>query len=99
MAILVEHPTTSFGFIGSRSIDKDDNVEGYRLTQRYRIYRWLVTVLLGHETFQHYEFDAISAYLLVNRRHADVDAMKERYMRMFSETYGGVHDVADQSDS
>ena len=95
IAILEDHPSASFGFVGSRSIDKDDNVEGYRLTQRYRIYRWLVNVLLGHETFQHYEFDAISAYLLVNRAHADVDAAKERFVRMFSDTYGGIHDLGE----
>lgn len=91
--ILKEHPDASFGFVGSRSIDRDQNVEGISLTQRYRIYRWLATVLLGDRTFQHYEFDRVSAYLLVNRCHHDVDVMKERYMRKFSEIYGGIHDV------
>lgn len=93
LATLKEHPSASFGFVGSRSIDRDQHVEGASLTQRYRIYRWLATVLLGGRTFQHYEFDTISAYLLVNRRHADVEAAKDRYMRMFSEAYGGIHDV------
>lgn len=52
--ILQEHPTSSFGFIGSRTLDRlSGKVESYYNNQRFRVDREVVAYKFGIVTFEH----------------------------------------------
>jgi len=93
--ILQEYPNASFGFIGSRSYDrKSKTLENYQNTQRYNVYTYLVNKTIGHKTFQHYQYDELSGYLLVNRKNLWNIQVKERAIaKMFALTYNNLPDV------
>lgn len=92
--LLKKYPEASFGFIGARGIDKASNtVEGYRKTQRFRVYRTMVNETVGPDTFEHFEYEDVSGYLLINRLAQGI-SKKERLMKkMFSDTYTNLLDV------
>ena len=87
--LLSMYPTASFAFNGSRTVDLvSDKIEGYNTNQRFRIYRHIADALIGRETFEHYEFPEISAYLLVNRNSCtNTDTRKEEIKDMFLDIY------------
>lgn len=93
--LLLTHPTSSFGFVGARTIDKlSGKVENYNNNQRFRIYRELIAKKFGTRTFEHIEYPGISGYLLVNRNSGSDVATKEfAIKRMFSQNYDSLHDV------
>ena len=62
--ILEEDPKASFFFIGAND-DKD--VRG-RATRRFRVYHNFATSAVGEEQFEHFRFDNLSLYILVNKR-------------------------------
>ena len=87
--LLNMHPTASFAFNGSRTVDLvSDKIEGYHTNQRFRIYRHIADALIGRETFEHYEFPEMSSYLLVNRFSCeDTEIKKEEIKEMFLNIY------------
>ena len=92
--LLSEYPTVSFGFAGSRSVDfRSKKVEGYINNQRFRIYKDIVALKFGTKTFTHYEYEKISAYLLVNKKSENVIEKQEAIVKMFSQTYNNLPDV------
>ncbi len=93
--ILKKYPNASFGFIGSRSYDrKSKTLENYEKTQRFRVYKHIVVQTIGNETFQHYQYEDLSGYLLINRNNELSMAMKERAIaKMFATTYNNLQDV------
>lgn len=92
--ILNEYPGASFGFIGARSIDPvSKRAEGYENTQRFRVYSQIVAGTIGDQTFEHYLYEAISGYLLVNRAVPDLDAAEELIRQMFIRTYQNLLDL------
>jgi hypothetical protein len=59
----------SFGFIGSYTIDKTTgNIEPKKETKRFRIYRMAVFNFFGEQTFTHFEDQANSVYLVLERK-------------------------------
>lgn len=92
--LMAEYPTVSFGFAGARSVDfKSRKVESYMNNQRFRIYRELVALKFGTKTFAHYEYEKISAYLLVNKSSNKIVKKQEAIVRMFGHTYNNLPDV------
>lgn len=86
--LLKDYPNASFGFIGSRTIDKKSKkIEGVILNQRFRIYRNIVSSIIGTKTFQHFEYIDISGYLLINKNSGNVKHKEKELKVMFSETY------------
>lgn len=86
--LLEKYPNSSFCFIASPSIDNtSDRVEGYQLNQRFRIYRQLIIQKIGSMTFEHFEFDGVSAYLLVNKSNVNIKLYVSDVSKMFVDTY------------
>lgn len=86
--LLKQYPTASFGFIGSRTIDrKSKKIEGVVLNQRFRIYRRLVSAIIGTKTFEHFEYIEISGYLLGNKISNNVKLKEREIKKMFTQTY------------
>lgn len=93
--LLSDYPTASFGFIGARTLDKEsDTVEGYRKTQRFNVYSYVVKEKIGSETFEHIEYEAISGYLLINKSgNPNLSEYEQSVIAMFSTTYISILDV------
>lgn len=92
--LLKEHPAASFGFIGSRTIDKTSGkVEGIANNQRFRTYVYFAAKKFGQQTFAHFEYPAISGYLLVNRSCEKTVAREREIIKMFSGTYYHLPDI------
>lgn len=92
--LLQEYPEASFGFIGSRTIDKSDMVEDYSNTQRFQTYRYFISKKIGNKTFEHFEYPGISGYLLINRKNKNIPQKEMAISKMFTETYITLPDVA-----
>lgn len=92
--LLAKHPEASFGFIGSRTIDRLANrVEKYQKTQRYRIYKELVLEKIGKATFKHVDRPEMSGYLLLNKKPGKLKTREKAIMAMFEVTYNDIFDV------
>jgi hypothetical protein len=92
--ILQEYPSASFGFIGSRTIDRQSRtVENYQNNQRFRVYNGVVAGTIGEQTFAHYSYEEVSGYLLINRATPDIDAKEQLIIRMFSDTYNDLPNI------
>jgi hypothetical protein len=86
--LLKNYTTASFGFIGSRTIDqKSRKIEGVVLNQRFRIYRRLVSAIIGTKTFEHFEYVDISGYLLINKADCNIKLKEKEIKKMFTQTY------------
>lgn len=93
--LMKDYPNASFGFIGSRTYDKvSKKLENYKRTQRFNIYRDLVQKKIGTKTFEHFEYEEISGYLLINRNNGVSILHKEALLKtMFANTYTNLLDV------
>lgn len=86
--ILKKHPGFSFAINGARSIDLySEKIEGKNNNQRFRIYKTISHLLFTREKFEHFEFEEISSYLLVNRECEDVYKKKNEIKEMFLDRY------------
>lgn len=93
--LLKNYPSASFGFAGARTIDiESKKVEPFSNNQRFRTYKYLIALKFGTKTFAHYEYQAISSYLLVNKDCNNVDAKERELVKMFSETYVNLPDIS-----
>lgn len=81
--------TASFFFQGAGSVDgRSKRVEGFYKTQRYLVYRYIVELKFGNESFQHYANDVVSGYLIVNRLCGEhVEDRKAKILTMLQATY------------
>jgi hypothetical protein len=61
-----ENPHASFGFVGTNKPNEEKHC-----TQRFRIYRQLMKNFFGSTSWVHYEMEDSSAYLMLNRCHAE----------------------------
>lgn len=92
--ILPDYPDASFCFIGSRTVDPVSNtVEDYENTQRFRVYSQIVESSIGDQTFEHFTYEAVSGYLLVNRIAGDIDNKERLIRQMFTRTYNNLLDI------
>ena len=93
--LLVTYPTSSFGFVGARTLDKaSGKVENCVNNQRFRVYRKIIAGKFGTVTFEHIEYPEISGYLLVNRRPAtDIEVKEQAIKHMFTENYDNLPDL------
>lgn len=87
--LLKEYPKASFIINGAQSHDMESNkIEGRESTQRFRIYRYTASTVIGKKTFEHFEFPEISSYLLVNRKDTqDIESEKERIKNVLLDLY------------
>lgn len=92
--LLAEYPNASFGFTGARSIDKRTRkVEGYQHNQRFRIYRGIISSLIGTQTFTHFEYEKISGYLLINNQSRCIKQKERELVTMFHKNYNDLPDI------
>jgi hypothetical protein len=93
--ILKDYPNASFGFIGSRTFDKESHtIEDFQNNQRFRVYRKIVEQKIGFNMFEHYAYEAISGYLLVNKlTQQDTDSRERAIIKMFEKTYQNLPDL------
>jgi hypothetical protein len=92
--ILQDYPEASFGFIGARTVDPIANrVEDYENTQRFRVYSQIVEDTIGDQTFEHFIYEAVSGYLLVNRAADNIDNKERLITQMFIRTYNNLLNV------
>ena len=87
--LLKDNPTASFCFNASRSRDEiEQMIEPRENNQRYRLYKYAVPVFFGNAAFEHYAFDEVSSYLLVNKNATpNPDDLKDTIKDMFLELY------------
>ena len=83
--LLSKYPNASFAINGAESFDlESDKVESKNKNQRFRIYRTMALNLFGRETFEHFQYEDISSYLLINRINCDtVEAKAKRIKELF----------------
>jgi len=87
--LLSKYPTASFALNGSRTISPANNkVERMSNNQRFRIYSFFIDLKIGRQTFEHYVFEEVSSYLLVNKKtNEPTNIKKKKIMDMFLSTY------------
>ncbi len=86
--ILERYPAASFAFSGASSVDLNvKKRERSSPTQRYRIYKYIASTIIGQDTFEHFQYDEASSYLLVNRAAGDIMNKERACVKVFSETY------------
>lgn len=86
--ILENNPNASFVINGARSIDiQADKIESKNNNQRFRIYKIISNMLFSRDLFEHFEFEEISSYLMVNRKCGDVNLEKDRIKEIFLDRY------------
>lgn len=89
--LLKEYPDASFAFAASRSVDnKTKTMEDYRLTQRYKIYCYMIPLKFGYITFNHIAYDIISSYLLHNKNSS---SSRGEIELIFKETYQNLYEI------
>jgi hypothetical protein len=92
--ILQDYPEASFGFIGSRTIDKESRtVEAFENNQRFRVYKRIVEQKIGFSTFEHYVYESISGYLLINKTGNRREEKEKVITKMFARTYQNLTDI------
>lgn len=90
----LKYTTASFAFSGARSIDlHSKKVENYQLNQRFRVYRGLITKVFGSGKFTNFQYEEISAYMLVNNCSSDINEKEREIVKMFTETYNELPDI------
>lgn len=86
--ILKKHPSSSFAINGARSIDLySGKIEGKNNNQRFRIYKTIASQVFSKNKFEHFEFEEISSYLLINKECGDVYKKKNEIKEMFLYRY------------
>jgi hypothetical protein len=89
--LLHAHPKSSFCFAASRSVDfKNNSIEDYGRTQRFRLYQYMIPLKFGTITFDHFAYEAISSYLLYNR---NASSTREDIEQMFKGTYTDLSEI------
>lgn len=83
--VLNRDSKASFFFIGA----DDERDELGKSTRRYRIYRRFVSSAVSNDVFEHFRFNELSLYILINRN-SDVDnsAMADRIASEVRNAYG-----------
>ena len=73
-------PDASFVIKASESVDMQTKTEEQEYNnQRFRIYKYALSRVIGNETFEHYEYPNVSIYFLINKRGGeDLDLKRER---------------------
>ena len=87
-------PNASFAFVGARSYDKrSKKLENTSPTQRFKIYRYVASKLIGRATFEHFEYEPASSYSLINRNSENIEATERMIVNMFRFTYPNLREV------
>lgn len=87
--ILEKNKLASFGFVGSRTMSKKNRsfIESYHQNKRYRIYSTLIQEVIGNELFDHFEFDKLSGYLLLNKANVNTKKLKIKILTMIKNEF------------
>ncbi|MEM6831968.1 MAG: hypothetical protein AAF551_15765 [Bacteroidota bacterium] len=86
--ILEKNRNASFGFIGSPR--KEENQGN---TQRFRVYRQIMKNFFGYDTWEHFESEKSSSYLMLNNCHENPQDKAVDIVTMFSEIYDEFSDT------
>ena len=77
-------PNASFIIKASEGIDLQTKTEEQEYNnQRFRIYKYALSKVIGNENFQHYEYPNISVYFLINKK--DCDNLEDKRERIKSD--------------
>ena len=87
--ILEKNKLASFGFIGSRSKSKKNRlfVESFHQNKRYRVYSALIQEVIGDKIFDHFEFNNLSGYLLLNKANSNPQKLKNAIQTMIQHEF------------
>lgn len=85
------NPLASFGFIGSHSTNKKGKAESKSNTQRFKIYKTVMSNFFGKQIFAHSMNKKYSAYLLINKKNGPVRKFKSEAESMFSKIYADLN--------
>lgn len=89
--LLKQYPIASFCLAASRSVDLEyETEENYTMSQRYKLYCYMIPKKFGFETFEHFAYDNISCYLLRNKMSLKT---KEEMEAIFRNTYMYLEDL------
>lgn len=89
--VLNNFPNVSFVFAASRSVGANNKpLEGYSLTQRFKLYAYLMPLRFGSATFEHYSYPSISSYMLYHR---NAPKHRSEIENMLKDTYEGLLNV------
>lgn len=89
--LLKTHPAASFCFAASRTVDvRNNTIEDYGQTQRFRLYQYMIPLKFGFVTFDHFIYPTISSYLLHNKA---AKASKREIEKMFISTYSNLSEI------
>lgn len=92
--VLEKFPNASFAFVGARSYDKKSKtIESRMPTQRFVIYKYIVSKLIGQATFEHFVYDGASSYALVNKGCGNVEITERMISNMFRFTYPNLREL------
>lgn len=61
--------------------------------QRFKIYRYVASKLIGRATFEHFEYELASSYSLINRNSENIEATERMIVNMFRFTYPNLREV------
>ncbi len=87
--ILEKNKLASFGFVGSRTRSKKNRSfsESFYQNKRYRIYSTLIQEVIGNKFFDHFEFNNLSAYLLLNKANTNPQKLKKVIVNMIQHEF------------
>lgn len=93
--MLKRFPEASFAINGAFSVDSQNELaEKIDKNQRYRIYSFFIDLKVGRKTFQHFVFEEVSSYLLINKLdNTDSIKKKDRIRKMFLSLYNFEADI------
>jgi hypothetical protein len=97
--LLEDFPEASFGFAGAISVEKSIKKSGELIAeslsnnQRFRLYKRLIALVIGEETFCHYDYEEYSAYLMVNRNAGVVEDKEMEIRKVLCNTYSNLPDI------
>jgi len=74
---LVENASASFAFMGAPTYVGGEQVEAFETTKRFKIYRYVAINLLGTESFEQFEDETSSCYLIANNL-TNKEAVRQR---------------------
>ena len=83
--VLKRDDKASFFFIGAN----DEKDEPEKITRRFRVYMRFVSSVVGETVFEHHRNNALSLYILVNKRYvADIASFTSRITTRVAEVLG-----------
>ena len=87
--MMEKFPDASFVIKASEGVDLQTKTEEQEFNnQRFRIYKYALSQVIGNENFEHYEYPNIRVYFLINKRgFEDLESKRERIKRQLVDKF------------